>query len=298
MRFEHAAFWFSLVSAAVVALPVLQALRRLRAVSVISRYAPEGHQAKQGTPSMGGWITIAGCIAVALWAWMGGEDLPSHYGTAFWLLLTFAVVGFLDDFLIPRITDKRGISWVPKLLLEALATTPLFFDPGLANPWVVAFWVLFFANAVNFSDGLDGLAGGLLLLTLPLIGSLSASGLAIAAPIVGGMIPFLFLNAPPARVFMGDVGALAFGAVYGLLFALSPWDNSAAPWVISLLLILELVLVPIQIIAVKTVGRRVFPATPIHHAFEVKGWPESRVVWSFLLCQVVLSATVLTEAIR
>ncbi|GIV01391.1 MAG: phospho-N-acetylmuramoyl-pentapeptide-transferase [Fimbriimonadales bacterium] len=297
MRFEYQAFWISFLAASLVAWPVLQGLRRLKALSIISQYAPQGHQQKQGTPSMGGWITLAGCMAAAAFG-AARTELPPQFWTGVWLLLAFAVVGFLDDFIVPRFTQKRGISWIPKLILEAFAVSPLLFNSSIPNPWLAAFWVLFFANAVNFSDGLDGLAGGLLLLTLPVLGSLAVGAGALALAIAGGLVPFLFLNAPPARVFMGDVGSLAFGAVYGFLFALSPWDSSLAPWILSLVFILELLLVPIQILAVKTIKRRVFPATPIHHAFEVKGWPESRVVWTFLLVQVVLSASILTEVVQ
>lgn len=287
-------FWVSFGAAAVASYPILGLLRRLRAESIISRFAPETHQSKQGTPSMGGIITLFGCSVafIAMLARGKGDGI----GAAVWLLFAFAFVGLLDDFVVPRLTGKRGIGWMPKLALQLIAVSPLFFYMPLADAVGVAFWVLFFANAVNFADGLDGLAASLLLLTLPVLALLlgwSAES-AVALAVCGGLLPFLFLNAPPARVFMGDVGALSFGATYGYLFAHAEWQRSVAPWALSLVFILELVLVPIQIGAVKTIGRRVFPATPIHHAFEMRGWPESRVVWAFLIAQVALSALVLT----
>jgi phospho-N-acetylmuramoyl-pentapeptide-transferase len=115
----------------------------------------------------------------------------------------------------------------------------------------------------------------------------------LALAIIGSLIPFLFYNAPPASIFMGDVGSLPLGATYGILFSFSDWQQSLWPWIVSSIFIIELVLVPIQIIAVKTIKRRIFPATPIHHAFEVKGWPESKIVWTFILIQVVLISIVL-----
>lgn len=290
-------FWISFGAAALAAYPILALLRRLRAESIISRYAPKAHQSKQGTPSMGGIITLVGCLVAVVWGLMFRNW--DGIGAVVWLLFAFALVGLLDDFVIPHLTGKRGIGWMPKLALQLIAVLPLFFVLPLGAAVSVAFWALFFANAVNFSDGLDGLAASLLLLTLPVLALLlgwSAESV-IALAICGGLLPFLFLNAPPARVFMGDVGALSFGATYGYLFAQAEWQRSWAPWVLSIVFIVELLLVPIQIAAVKTLGRRVFPATPIHHAFEVCGWQESRVVWSFLIVQAVLSALVLTGVV-
>lgn len=292
------AFWVSFAAATVVAYPMLMILRRLRAESIISRYAPEAHQSKQGTPSMGGLITLFGCAMAftVLLLFQKGDSI----GIEFSLLLSFALVGFLDDFVIPRLTGKRGIGWLPKLALQLVAVCPLFFLFPFVEAATTSFWVLFFANAVNFADGLDGLAASLLLLTLPALAYVlgwSAEAV-VALAICGGLLPFLVLNAPPARLFMGDLGALSFGAVYGYLFAHTEWQRSFAPWAVSLVLVLELVLVPIQVLAVKTIGRRVFPATPIHHAFEVRGWPESRVVWLFLVAQVALSALVFTGVLQ
>lgn len=298
MPFEVALpFWISFGAAVAVSYPILGLLRRLRAESIISRYAPEAHQSKQGTPSMGGIITLFGCFVAFIV--MLSRGTAEGVGAVVWLLFAFAVVGLLDDFVVPRITGKRGIGWIPKLGLQLIAAAPLFFTLPLDVAVSVAFWALFFANAVNFSDGLDALAASLLLLTLPVLALLLAwsAESAIALAVCGGLLPFLLLNAPPARVFMGDVGALSFGATYGYLFAQADWQRSLAPWVLSLVFIVELVLVPIQIVAVKTIGRRVFPATPIHHAFEVRGWPESRVVWTFLVAQAVLSALVLTGVV-
>lgn len=290
--------WVSFVAAAVASYPILWLLRRLRAESIISRFAPEAHQSKQGTPSMGGLITLFGCAVVFVVLVLRDQDTLA--GVGFGQLFAFALIGFVDDYLVPRATGKRGIGWVPKLGLQLVAVAPLFFTLPLHQASGMAFWVIFFANAVNFTDGLDGLAGSLLLLTLPVLAMLlgwSPQSL-VALAVCGGLLPFLFLNAPPARIFMGDVGALSFGAAYGYLFAHTDWTRSPAPWTLSLVFILELVLVPIQILAVKTVGRRVFPATPIHHAFEVRGWPESRVVWTFLLVQVVLSALLLSGVVK
>jgi phospho-N-acetylmuramoyl-pentapeptide-transferase len=292
-------FWQALVVSGVLAAPCLFMLRAMKSKSIISPYAPDGHQSKAGTPNMGGLFVLAG-VAFALYK----SGSPAYI---YWVLGAFAFIGFLDDYLVPKLTQKRGLGWLPKLALEiGAASLVLLESPDLLHGAKVAFFLLFFANAVNFADGLDGLVGALLIISMaafavfgeigagrgtPLVGVLSLA-------VIGGIVPFLLLNAPPAKVFLGDVGALPLGAAYGLVFANSPWATEPWPWVLSLVFIVELILVPIQILAVKTIKRRVFPATPIHHAFEKLGWPESRVVWTFALAQFVLSMAAISEVTR
>jgi phospho-N-acetylmuramoyl-pentapeptide-transferase len=120
---------------------------------------------------------------------------------------------------------------------------------------------------------------------------------ALCLAAIGALIPFLALNAPPAKLFMGDVGALGLGAIVGVCFASSPWRTDVWPWIAYVILILELVLVPVQIASVKLTRKRIFPATPIHHGFEKIGWPESRVLWTFLLAQAIVSVAALSEVL-
>ncbi|MGI8923984.1 MAG: hypothetical protein ACR2HJ_08110 [Fimbriimonadales bacterium] len=275
-----------------MAWPTLVLLRRIGVSSIISPYVPEEHMAKSGTPNMGGiFIVVALVVELAFSA--------SGFAAIF-VILGFAAIGFVDDFVVPRATSKRGLGWVPKLVMEfGVMAIFLLVAGGSIGALMTGFFVVFFANAVNFSDGLDALAGTLILVALLPFGVYfltvsNALNVAMAFAAMGAAIPFLFLNAPPAKVFMGDVGSLALGSLFGLLFSASPWQTSVWPWAASLVFIIELALVPIQILAVKTIKRRVFPATPIHHGFERIGWPESRVVWSFALAQVVLSAAALT----
>jgi phospho-N-acetylmuramoyl-pentapeptide-transferase len=165
------------------------------------------------------------------------------------------------------------------------------------------FVILFLANAYNFADGLDGLSGSLLLLiAVGLAGVAYFFGLhgltwPICAASVGAVIPFLFINAPPARIFMGDVGALPIGAVLGWVVCRQLLESASRPiwlaWaamiVVGTILIVELVMVPMQIAWVKLFKRRLFLCTPVHHAFEKIGWPETRIVASFGLSQLVLN---------
>ena len=203
------------------------------------------------------------------------------------------------------------------------AAIPLFFG-GFTSPILLGlgtFTILFFANAYNFSDGLDGLSGTLLLgLLLGMLG-LCWNGhqfeASFATPLIfiafGAVIPFLFWNAPKAKVFMGDVGSLPIGALLGGFWflgfpgpnelkrigpepALLPYGSTfyLALGVWSLMMVAELVPVPLQIASVKLRKKKIFPYTPIHHAFEKAGWPETRVVFVFALLQLIFSMAAIT----
>lgn len=277
----------------------------------VSEHVPE-HAQKQGTPTMGGLIVVLG-VLVAMLAVMKGQDW--FRVVAF---IWFAFIGFLDDFVLPRSgKGKRGLGWMPKLALQFAPFVALaVFTPGM-QLWqvaIVAFVVLFFANAYNFADGMDGLAGGVgLQLALGLaafcwIGGTQASsgsGAALVALAVA-LVPFLFYNAPPARVFMGDVGALPIGALLGLGFIdatmVAADSRLSLDFQLILLclpllviLIIEIVPGPLQIASAKLrKGKRLFPfKTPVHHGFQAAGWPETRVVVLFQLVQFVGVATTL-----
>lgn len=245
---------------------------------------------------MGGLFVVIAVIFALLTA--TGVSDRSVIGIIY--IAGFAAIGLLDDLIVPRWTGKRGLGWIPKLVLQMMVVAVPALIQGIDGMTLAgAFWILCCVNAVNFADGLDGLAGSLLLVALvPFIVHFSMDSrpelAAMGAAVAGGVLPFLVINAPPAKLFMGDLGALALGGAYGYLFASSPWDSEPWPWLVSLIFVLELVLVPVQILAVKTIRRRIFPATPIHHAFEVRGWPESKVTWCFILAQVVLTAGALT----
>jgi phospho-N-acetylmuramoyl-pentapeptide-transferase len=328
-------FWIAFAVAALLARPVHKALVSWKSRQTISQYAPEGHQAKQGTPTMGGLIIIFGYLAGVIYTASAAASLSgdrSLIGAALgdptawffgWLVLFvgFAAIGFIDDFVVPRIiAGKRGLGWKQKIVMQLFVAV---LGVGLIHGGTVdvqaaiaVFLILFFSNAYNFSDGLDGLAGSILLALaggLSLLAVLSPLGTPLTlvlVPLLGAVIPFLFLNAPPARIFMGDVGSLPIGAVLGMgvaslgtgiglkpglvsgndLIIVSPSGMWAALLIISLVMVIELVPVPLQILSVKVRKKRLFPYTPVHHAFEKAGWPESRVVWMFALTQLLASA--------
>lgn len=315
------------IASAISAYPMYRLLLLTKSRQTVSEYLPE-HQGKQGTPTMGGLIILVGVVAaliaqLAMYPLVEDSEIaqaPTIY-VAILLLIGFAFIGFADDFVVPRlIKGKRGLGWKQKIAMQvvfaALGAGLLFrWDLGWQF-WISLVVILFFANAYNFSDGLDGLAGSLLLtLGLGLAALATHSGASIdvkvlIAALMAAVIPFLFLNAPPAMVFMGDVGALPIGACLGLVIAelltrgaMANLANGPAVMVlpaivVSLIMIAELLPVPLQILSVKIRGRRLFTRTPIHHAFEAKGWPETRIVWAFALTQLVLSGAALYAYLR
>lgn len=329
------AFWGAFLSAAVFAWPIYKLLLLTKSRQTVSQHAPSTHQAKQGTPTMGGLILVVGFV-FATWA-VSSATSSAISASTLMIFIGFALIGFVDDFVVPRmIKGKRGLGWKQKFILQAaVAGAGVWLHGGRVFDvrWaVITFIVLFMANAYNFADGLDALAGSILLIfgvglmVLALEGAVVQEPATIAAALIGAVVPFLFLNAPPAKVFMGDVGSLPVGAVLGMAVSivlspraealagisdpnrsiLSLWEAQrhieGTHWrpemmmplaILCLLLVIELVPVPIQIAWVKLFKRRLFPFTPIHHAFEKAGWPETRVVWMFALTQLVLVALAL-----
>ncbi len=322
-------FWISFLAAGLASYPIYKALLALKSRQTVSQYAPEGHQVKQGTPTMGGIIIIFGLLVggfgIALLHYGDpGSRIPSYpLLSGFLLAASFALIGFVDDFVVPRIwKDKRGLGWKQKIVLELVfSVVALLPSYGQASAliWIVTvFSILFFANAYNFSDGLDGLAGTLLLtMSVGLLGVAAAGGLGVSiglwsAALIGAVLPFLFYNAPPAKLFMGDVGSLGIGALLGFLGVQAVgqaadlhWlgaeeirfhDAVQSPWIIafalliwSVVMIVSLVPVPLQIASVKLFKKKIFLYTPIHHAFEKIGWKETRIVGFYALVQLLLS---------
>lgn len=319
MRDVALAMLVSLCASAVAAPFVFKMLVAMKSRQNVSAHLAE-HAHKQGTPTMGGIIVLIGLLCGMAFTWR------AEYLGVLVLVLGFAAVGFADDFLVPKMKPgSRGLHWAPKLGLEIGAAVGAAFLTGWNDPvqmGVFVFLVLFLSNAYNFSDGLDTLAGGLgviLCLGFGAMGLATNWGLgnpeinifrvsdffipqvSVALALGCAFLPFLFLNAPPARVFMGDVGALPIGAVFawlasGLLMPTEKGDSYGfsvtymIPIVILLIVMLvEIIPPPLQVLWVKVFKKRLFNfKTPIHHAFQEKGWPETRIVWLFHVVQAGL----------
>ncbi|MDR2589223.1 MAG: phospho-N-acetylmuramoyl-pentapeptide-transferase [Spirochaetales bacterium] len=298
---------------------VIKQLRRLKAGQEIRNDGPESHLVKSGTPTMGGvMILFAIVLSVLLW-----QDLRNMYT---WIMLIavlgFGAIGFMDDFLKIAHRNSGGLSARMKLLGQFIIATaiaiilymnktqyttllyiPMFKEAAvdLAVLWI-PFAVLLqvgFSNAVNLTDGLDGLATGLVIMAgiafavlsylsgradyaeylqipnLPGAGELAV----LCFAYVGAAVGFLWYNAHPAEIMMGDTGSLSLGGVLSVLALLV--KKEILLLIIGGVFVMEAASVMIQVAHFKLTKRRVFLMTPIHHHFELKGWSEIKVVVRF-----------------
>ena len=285
---------------------------------------PQSHLAKRGTPTMGG-LMILTSLAVSVLLWM---DLRESY---VWAVLAvtfgFGLIGFMDDYDKVRKASTAGVSGRMRLLLEfAIAgfaawvivsqNGSLLYIPFVSEPiadlgWFyiafAAFTIVAFGNAVNLTDGLDGLASMPVIIAsvafmiiVYLAGNAKfatylgiphvpgAGDLAIlCGGVVGAVLAFLWFNAPPAAVFMGDTGSLALGGALGAMAVVA--HHEIVLGIIGGLFVLEALSVIIQVGVFKRTGKRVFKMAPIHHHFEQMGWSEPTVVIRFWIISFVLA---------
>ncbi|MGQ0586635.1 MAG: phospho-N-acetylmuramoyl-pentapeptide-transferase [Gammaproteobacteria bacterium] len=294
---------------------------------VVRDDGPQTHLAKAGTPTMGGAMILAAVtIATLFWA-----DLGNRF-VWFSLLVTlaFGVVGFVDDYKKIRYGSSKGLSARAKYFwlsvagfatasaiyataqapIETQLIVPLFKDVAIPLGWLFIPWVYLVivgsSNAVNLTDGLDGLA------IMPTV--LVASALAVFAyasgnvkiasylgipyiagvgeiavfcvAIAGAGLGFLWFNAYPAQVFMGDVGALALGAALGVVAVLVRQEIVLA--IMGGVFVAETVSVVLQVASYKLYKRRIFRMAPLHHHFELKGWPEPKIIVRFWIVTLIL----------
>ncbi len=300
------------VAAAFLLIPVL---RRLKFGQSIYEDGPKWHMSKQGTPTMGGLLFMLGIVAAVVF--VGWKDMArGMYGHLFILVfaLLFGAIGFIDDYVKIRRKKNLGLTALQKLMLQLAAAAAFiallryfgYLAPNLYIPFVqvtVALpWPLFAAialfvvagmvNAVNLTDGVDGLCGGV---TLPVAVFFTVLGLAwgktelsiFAAALAGGLTGFLLFNVHPARVFMGDTGSLFLGgAVCGLGFV---FDAPLLILIVGAVYIVEMFSVMLQVLYFKlTGGKRLFRMSPIHHHYEMKGWSEIKIMLVFAGVTIVL----------
>ena len=294
----------ALVAAGVVLLMgplVLPMLRRLKFGQSIREEGPKSHQAKSGTPTMGGVMIVLGIVIGTLAA----GNFSAELALALFILLGHFVLGFLDDYI--KVVKKRnlGLKAKQKLLGQVLiavvtiyiGTQELGLDTSLWIPvlhetvdigglyYLLTLFVLVGAsNAVNLTDGLDGLASGTMAVAASVYGVVCLltghSDLAVFCyAVVGACVAFLKFNAHPAKVFMGDTGSLALGGAFAAMGILTHTEILLA--VVGFIFVCEALSVIIQVTSFKTTGKRVFRMSPIHHHFELGGWSEWKVVLVF-----------------
>ncbi|HHJ19297.1 MAG TPA: phospho-N-acetylmuramoyl-pentapeptide-transferase [Gammaproteobacteria bacterium] len=306
---------------------VIRRLNRYKIGQQVRSDGPQSHLSKAGTPTMGGALILLSMgFATLLWA-----DLTNFY---VWLVLLvtlgFGVVGGIDDYLKLKYGNSKGLSSRVKFLgqsvIAAIAAVALYSFDGFAGqtmllvpvfkdiaiplgiwfiPWTW-FVVVGFSNAVNLTDGLDGLAilpsvlvGGALgaivyftghanyadYLSIPHIKGVGEVTIFCAA-MVGSGLGFLWFNTYPAQVFMGDIGALALGGALGMVAIITRQELVLA--IMGGVFVMETVSVIMQVASFKLTGRRIFRMAPLHHHFELKGWPEPRVIVRFWIVTLIL----------
>lgn len=320
MAFETWRLTAALLFAAFLALGLgpllLPVLRRLKVGQTIREEMHASHQAKAGTPTMGGLIlVIPAAMATLLFAPMedGGA---TRVMIALVLMLGHGLLGFLDDYIKVVLRRSLGLRAREKLLAQVVLAAVLGYGAvevlGLGTHVVVPYlnytielgrplyyllvliMVWGTANAVNFTDGLDGLLAGCSIIIFSFyaifvaavmgLGDLAVLGVAL----VGGSFGFLRYNSHPARVFMGDVGSFALGGALAAMAVLTKTELLLV--VAGGLFVVETLSVILQVASFKLTGRRIFKMAPIHHHFELLGWPEGRVLRVFWGVALALAA--------
>ena len=290
-------------------------LRALKAGQEIREVGPKWHNSKAGTPTMGGLCFIFASAFSAVTGWYGYRTGDYTHLLVLALAVMFGAIGFYDDYIKVKKHRNLGLTGLQKLLLQIAAaaifllalhfTGELKYDlyiPFVRQPVAKVPTVLYLAvavfvivgcvNAVNLTDGIDGLASGV---TLPVMVFFTVTALgkekfglaAFPATLAGGLIGFLFYNFYPAQAFMGDTGSLFLGgAVVGLAFAL---DMPLVLLLVGLIYIIETLSDILQVGYFKlTRGKRIFKMAPIHHHFEMCGWSEKKIWTVFVLTTVVM----------
>lgn len=306
---------------------VISALKRRRVGQTISVDGPASHQSKAGTPTMGGLIIIAGVLAAVLVLiymyirFAPAESIGPYLPALLFLMVGYGIIGLVDDYLtIHPVNGVRGIASKPKSAIQFLlafvfviwlAKQPAF-EPALiiggktilTGIWYWAFCLLYLvgmANFVNITDGLDGLVSGLSAIATSAFALITffvaRSGaddllcIYLLMAIAGACVAFLWFNTNPAKVFMGDTGALAIGIA--LPAASIVMHREVLMIVVGLVFVLDGLSTALQWAVFKFTrittgtGHRVFKKSPIHHHFELCGWPEQSVVVRFWICGII-----------
>ena len=307
---------------------VINLLKRFQFEQHVRVDGPKSHYKKTGTPTMGGLLILMSLvISTLLWA-----DLSNRYiWVVLFVTISFGVVGFLDDFIKIKSKSSDGLSSKQKIILQSLfafiATTFLYFSAETSpeTAFIVPFYkdllismspflfiflgsfvVVGSSNAVNLTDGLDGLAilptiliagalgliaygmGNILIADYLYLPHLEISGelVVFCGALIGSGIGFLWYNTYPAQIFMGDVGSLTLGAILGTIAVILRHELVFA--IMAGVFVMETLSVAIQVISYKLRGKRVFLMAPIHHHFELKGWEEPKIIVRFWIITIIL----------
>ncbi len=307
-------YFISFLAALVIGKGLIPYLVRLKFGQTVREEGPQSHKVKTGTPTMGGFIFLIPVFLIGvIYSFKDIRILPLVLAT-----LGFAGVGFMDDYLKVVKKNNKGLSPRQKMLgliltgglftwyavsftagANTLVVPILGIQHPLALPIFIAvpfalFVLVSFTNAVNLTDGLDGLAGcitTIVLLFYTLVSIFNGEWdyiRAFCAILAGGLLGFLVYNMHPARVFMGDTGSLALGGALACVSVVT--GTSILLGIAGIIYVAEALSVVIQVFWFKRTGRRVFKMAPLHHHYEHKGWKETRIVLVFTLVTVAAAA--------
>ena len=304
-----AGFLFSVI----LGLVMVPLLKKMRLGQKISEFVGDAHRKKEGTPTMGGLIFIIPTVAITLGLVLTHKiEYSSNLGIVLLVFIGYTLIGFLDDFLSIIKGNNEGLTVYQKLLMQVLIAIGFFYiymRSGGQTSWVVGtlhidlelgwlyglailFVLVGASNAVNLTDGLDGLSGGLSAIAFISYALISFSvgfqdiGL-FSLILVGGLFGFLVFNTYPAKIFMGDTGSLALGAVMGAIAILTHRELTLL--VVAFVFVIETLSVILQTFWVIVFKRKLFLMTPLHHHFEKLGWFESDIVKLFWVAGLILA---------
>ena len=292
---------------------LIKYLHELKFGQAIREEGPQSHMHKKGTPTMGGISFIISIVISLVIAMFLDSENMKYYFLFIYTTISFSIIGYIDDMLIVVKKKNDGLAPRKKLMLQILFSVIFYvlvtfiykdinyihipvFDYKLNISYLylifVVFWQTGFSNAVNLTDGLDGLATSVTIITTSTFALLAYKEnnfpvLVFCLTIVGALIGFLLFNRNPAKIFMGDTGSLALG---GILAAISVILHKEIVFLfIGLVYILETLSVIIQVAYFKKTGKRIFKMSPLHHHFELSGYGEVKTVYIFVTITVISS---------
>ncbi len=301
------------ISSALVGLVMVPLLKRMKVGQKISSYMDFAHRSKEGTPTMGGLIFIIATIIVMLFLLLTEKvSFNSDLKIVFFVFISYAFIGFLDDYLSIKRGKNEGLSVLGKFFLQLIVALVFFYlymkNGGKTSlvvttlgihiemKWLYGIFILFIlvgsSNAVNLTDGLDGLAAGLSAIAfiafslISLMVGYTDMGI-FTLVLTGALLGFLVYNGFPAKVFMGDTGSLALGAVMGTIAIITHREITLL--IVALVFVIETLSVIIQVFWYKTFKKRLFLMTPIHHHFQKLGWSEVTIVRTFWVFGFILA---------
>ena len=293
---------------------LIKYLHVLKFGQAIREEGPQSHMHKKGTPTMGGISFIIAIVISLIVAMFLDSSNIQYYILFIYTTISFSIIGYIDDMLIVVKKKNDGLAPRKKLMLQVLFSVifyilvtfiykevnyihiPVFdYNLNISYFYIIflVFWQTGFSNAVNLTDGLDGLATSVTIITTSTFALLAYKEnnfpvLVFCLTIVGALVGFLLFNRNPAKIFMGDTGSLALG---GILAAISVILHKEVAFLfIGLVYILETLSVIIQVAYFKKTGKRIFKMSPLHHHFELSGYGEVKTVYIFVVIAVISSA--------